>query len=87
MIGKRGRYDDLAQLVRREARAGVVIVLVLDGKHGHGFSVCQRRDGVTEPVHGAKLAEFLRMMAEEIELDPTPSGFSSHVESDGSKPD
>lgn len=58
-----GKYDALASIVRTRAAAAGVIVIVLDGKRGSGFSV-QATAEVT-----ARLPEILRVMADEIEHD------------------
>lgn len=54
-----GKYDDLATYVRTEANADGVVVIVLGGDKGHGFSVQGRiaRD----------LPALLRFVADEIE--------------------
>jgi len=56
-----GKYDDLATLVREQAAASGVIVMVIDGAGGSGFSV-QASPSVT-----AGLPLLLRHMADEIE--------------------
>ena len=56
-----GKYDDLATYVRTQARAAGVIVLVIEGDRGGGFSV-QATAEVT-----ASLPVLLRRMADDIE--------------------
>ena len=58
-----GKYDNLATLVRTRAKAEGVIVIVIGGSKGSGFSV-QATFEVT-----AKLPELLRTMADDIERD------------------
>jgi len=58
-----GKYDNLATLVRTRAKAEGVIVIVIGGSKGGGFSV-QATGEVT-----AKLPELLRIMADDIERD------------------
>ncbi len=60
-----GKYDDLATLVRDGTKADGVIVIVIGGSKGSGFSV-QATFEVT-----AKLPELLRTMADNIERDLT----------------
>jgi hypothetical protein len=60
-----GKYDDLATLVRDGAKAAGVIVIVIGGSKGSGFSV-QATFEVT-----AKLPDLLRTMADNIERDLT----------------
>lgn len=62
MIGP-GKYDDLATQAREQAKAEGVIVIVLKGEHGSGFS-CQANLEVT-----LALPRMLRMMADDIEKD------------------
>jgi hypothetical protein len=56
-----GKYDDLATLVRKQAAADGVIVIVLGGPAGPGFSV----QGDAETTR--KLPTLLRVVAHEIE--------------------
>jgi len=56
-----GKYDHLATHVRREAAAKGVVVIVVEGVLGSGFSVQLERD-----LH-LRLPEVLRTMAAEIE--------------------
>lgn len=60
MIGP-GKYDDLAGYVREKAEALGAIVIIFQGKHGHGFS-CQLP---AEAIPG--IPDILRQMAEQIE--------------------
>lgn len=63
MVGP-GKYDDLASIARIGARARAVIVIVIDGNAGSGFS-CQAIDGdITR-----KLPDVLRSVASQIEAD------------------
>ncbi len=65
-LGK-GRYDDVATEARHKTQAQGVALIVLDGKHGNGFSVqC--------PAHIILyLPDMLRQMADAIEQDTRPS--------------
>lgn len=58
-----GKYDDLASHVRHAARSRGVILLVLGGLRGSGFSV--QADGPTT----LQLPSMLRDMADQIERD------------------
>lgn len=60
-----GKYDPLATLVSEGARAEGVIVIVIKGKHGSGFSV-QATAEIT-----LRLPELLRSVADDIERDLT----------------
>jgi hypothetical protein len=62
MIGP-GKYDDLATEARERAKATGVILIVIQGEHGSGFS-CQANLQVT-----LELPKMLREMADEIEKD------------------
>lgn len=56
-----GKYDDLATIVRAQAAAAGVLLVVIDGAAGSGFSV------QATPETSARLPELLRFMADEIE--------------------
>jgi hypothetical protein len=56
-----GKYDDLATIARETSEASAVVLIVIEGKHGSGFSV--QTDGSTM----LKLPHLLRYMANEIE--------------------
>ncbi len=58
------KYDDLATLVRKRAKARGVIVMVFGGEVGSGFSV-QTQDAQLIAI----LPELLRDMAADIEAD------------------
>ena len=58
-----GKYDALASVVRERAKAAGVIVMVIDGRHGSGFSV-QASAEIT-----SRLPQLLRVMADGIERD------------------
>lgn len=59
-----GKYDDLASLIREQAKAETVMVIVINGDKGHGFSV-QSHNPEMLPV----LPKILRDVAEEMERD------------------
>jgi hypothetical protein len=58
-----GKYDDLATLVREGAEAAAVIVLVLGGNEGSGFSM----QAPVEIV--AAIPTLLRRMADDMEQE------------------
>ena len=58
-----GKYDDMATVVRRNTSAKAVIVAVIEGSAGNGFSV----QGY--PEHLIHLPAMLRRMADQIEHD------------------
>ena len=64
MIGP-GKYDDVTTLVREQTQAQGVIVIVISGQHGSGFSV-QAPLGVQ-----IALPTLLRSLAAQIESDWT----------------
>jgi hypothetical protein len=56
-----GKYDDLATYVREKARASAVVVIVVEGVKGSGFSVQAQADvALALPV-------LLRRIADDIE--------------------
>lgn len=62
MIGA-GKYDHLATYVREVSKAEAVIVIVLNGDRGSGFSVQATTDITPE------LVGLLRRVADDIEAD------------------
>ena len=66
MIGK-GKYDLECSAVRMRTLATGVIVIVIGGDRGSGFSM------QAPPEMTAKLPGVLRHMADEIEADLKPS--------------
>jgi hypothetical protein len=66
-----GKYDHLASWVRERAQADGVVVIVLDGTRGAGFSF-----QASNPRLLTLLPAALRLVADTIErdLDEPPSG-------------
>jgi hypothetical protein len=58
-----GKYDALATMVRESANAETVILIILGGDIGSGFSV-----QTVDPTADNKLPKLLRDTAEAIEL-------------------
>lgn len=58
-----GKFDDLATLVREQAGADGVVVIVLGSPAGSGFSV------QASPEVTASLPELLRYVADQLEQD------------------
>lgn len=58
-----GKYDDLCTHVRHQTQAKAVIVIVLGGNQGDGFSVQME----VPAVRSLSLAKLLRDMAEQLE--------------------
>ncbi len=63
-----GKYDDLTTYVREKSGAEAVVVIVLGGKKGHGFSVQACGQGAAAEIH-ATLSARLRAIADEIDKD------------------
>jgi hypothetical protein len=59
-----GRYSAECTAVRKKLNAGCVILLVMDGPLGSGFSIESAK-----PLTPAQLAALLRDMAAQIERD------------------
>jgi hypothetical protein len=76
--GKRGSYDDLARLVRKEASAQTAIVIILDGRHGSGMSEAS----IDHQLAPSKLAELLRLMASRLEGGVRADGVETTLEVD-----
>lgn len=63
-----GKYDELANHCFKEAKARGVVLMVLDGEHGNGFSVVGDRSTL------AYIPQLLREMADGIERDMRSAG-------------
>lgn len=63
-----GRYDDLCTKVRAETEADAVIVIVVGGKRGHGFS-CQ-----SDFATMLALPTMLEELAQQIRKDADDGG-------------
>ena len=59
-----GKYDSLVTPIRLETDAAAVILIVIDGKQGSGFSVQSTSPRITK-----RLPALLRVMADQIEAD------------------
>jgi hypothetical protein len=67
-----GKYDALATTVREAARARAVVLIVVDGEHGSGFSVQMREAVALAPAViccPLALPAMLRRIADAIEAD------------------
>lgn len=62
-----GKYDDLCDLVREQAgiTTGGVVVMVIGGKHGSGFSI--QADALTSLAMPALLEAVAEQMRKDIE--------------------
>jgi len=58
---KRSRYDDLCVYVREKADADLAAVIIMNGKHGTGFSL-----QAASPYFPHDLADVLEDMAQKI---------------------
>lgn len=75
-----GRYDALADTARAAAGARAVVLLVIDGEHGSGFTVQELIPAGGRPqIVGAVLVKLLRSMADSIEAGAPPSGVTSRT--------
>jgi hypothetical protein len=59
-----GRYDDICTQAREAAQADGVVLVVINGKHGLGFSV-----QLTKPLWFKQLPDLLREVADQMEKD------------------
>jgi hypothetical protein len=63
-----GKYDDVATTARELTGARAVVVIVLGGNKGSGFSV-QAELGARDSVAPENMARLLRAVADEIEAE------------------
>lgn len=69
-----GKYDDLCTVAREAAKAQAVVLIVLNGKHGSGFSVQSHA-----PLTPSVLAETLSGLVEEVRAsDDNARPMSTH---------
>ncbi len=74
-IGTAGHYDAIAGRAREEAEAQAVVLIVINGRHGNGFSVQEAvPPGGLPIIIGERLADLLRIMADHIEAGASPNG-------------
>ena len=57
-----GKYDDICTIVREKTQASSVVVIILDGNEGNGFSAQSE-----SPYFEKILPKILRSMADELE--------------------
>src|SRR5205085_1646492 len=75
-----GQYDDLCTRVREESQAQAVVLIVLGGNKGNGFSMqAQMWDGSPRTAMG--VAAIAAMKAWDPDKDPEPDGWVRHVPS------
>jgi hypothetical protein len=66
MIGP-GRYDKEADKLLKETQAQGIILLIINGNRGEGFSATFAREWADQ--HAAKLPAYLRALAHHLEND------------------
>jgi hypothetical protein len=62
MLGK-GKYDDACTTARASTQARGILLVVIDGQYGHGFSA------QVPPEVSALIPKLLREVADSIECD------------------
>jgi hypothetical protein len=67
-----GKYDDLATYVREHAEAEAVVVIVLAGNNGSGFSVQAHARSAQRLQSG--MARLLRQVADDIDAEEEGTG-------------
>jgi hypothetical protein len=70
MAGGPGKYDAVCTMARERTQARLLVLVVIDGIHGSGFSV-QARGG---PADVRELAALLRNMAQQLDEDANAQG-------------
>ena len=59
-----GKYDDICTQVRKASGAQGVVLMIVDGTHGHGFSIQVATRDIQHEIAG-----MLRQAADQIEAD------------------
>jgi hypothetical protein len=79
-IGEAGRYDEQAIVALDETGADVIVLIVVNGKHGHGLSVSSNDSGGEALIKSGILSRMLHAIADDIataeptgvRVDPVP---------------
>ena len=82
--GNRGKYDEISERLSLDLKADVVLLLVLNGRHGTAMSVSVNpaKPGALEKAHGGGLAAMLRYAADAIDAGEQPNGVRTTVDVD-----
>ena len=75
VMGSAGRYGDVCERLAKDLKAGAVVLMVVDGRKGHGFSVATSAEMVSFGFP-RQLAAFLRMQADVLEEGDGPGGIA-----------
>lgn len=80
--GAEGKYDDLATMVREKAEARAVVLVVVGGNKGMGFTVQEATIPGVPRLLGARLAELLHGVADCIAQGAPPTGETTEIKSE-----
>lgn len=69
-----GKYNDACTVAMAMTDAQAVVLIVLNGKDGHGFSVVEHEVQTHGKRTAAQLPSILRSVADEIETDVAVDG-------------
>jgi hypothetical protein len=72
-----GKYDGEATLIQARTQAAGVLLMILDGNKGNGFSLASYDIQATLEIT-LSLPKLLRMMADQIEIDIKEHGFNGN---------
>ena len=64
-----GKYDKECTDLREATKAAVAIAVIIDGRHGHGFSCQADLTNITGEQMMFKIPNGLRMVADQMEKD------------------
>lgn len=82
-VGREGKYDEIAQRLCHDLKAGAVVLIVINGRLGNGMSVSASA-GNEGLAFGDGLADLLHAMAGQIEsgnvTGPAGARFTSGLE-------
>jgi hypothetical protein len=84
-VGNAGKYDQISERLSLDLKADVVLLLVLNGRHGTGLSVSANpaKPGALEKAHGGGLAAMLRYAADALDAGEPANGARITVDLDG----
>ena len=67
-VGRAGKYDEIAERLCKDLKAGAIVLIVVDGRHGHGMAVSVNGQSDHRMLaFGDGLAELLHASARQLE--------------------
>jgi hypothetical protein len=79
--GHAGKYDEICERLSLDLKASAVVLIVVDGRHGHGMSVSvdPAKPGAVAMATGGELAQLIRNVADQLDAGEAPGGVRGTV--------